>query len=166
MEIKTDRLYIGNLQPDDWMDMKKIFTDFTSSKYSIYDWPLPTEDSKVKEVTEQFVNSGLFFTVHLLDSDEMIGYVCFHVSEGKYDLGYCFHSLYHSKGYAFEAAKALILYLNKECNVKIFISGTALANTPSCRLLKRLGFHLVKVETASFYEGSSFEGGSFILEFK
>ena len=96
----------------------------------------------------------------------MIGYVCFHKDENKYDLGYCFHSAYHSKGYAYESTKAIIEYLFKECGASSFTAGTAIDNIPSCGLLKKLGFTCVSTEEVSFDNEFSFQGGNFVLNLK
>ena len=163
MELKTSRLYIRNLQEDDWTRMKRLFIDFNNSKYAIYDRPLPTEDREIKALTKQFVENGLFFAIYLLDKNQMIGYICFHKDDEKYDLGYCFHSAYHSKGYAYESINALIDYFVQKYNATTFTAGTAIDNTPSCKLLEKLGFKCVSTEYLSFNEDFSFEGGNFIL---
>ncbi|MDE6213827.1 MAG: GNAT family N-acetyltransferase, partial [Lachnospiraceae bacterium] len=163
MELKTLRLYIRDLREDDWLKMKSLFIDFNNSKYAAYDRPLPTEDAEIEALTKQFVENSLFFAIYLLDKNQMIGYVCFHKEEEKYDLGYCFHSTYHSKGYAYESIKALIEYFVREYNAITFTAGTALANIPSCKLLEKLGFECVSTEEISFNEDFSFEGGNFIL---
>ena len=162
MELKTQRLYICNLQEDDWTKMKNLFIDFNDSKYVAYDRPLPTTDKEIEALTKQFVKNGLFFAIYLLDKNQMIGYVCFHKNKEKYDLGYCFHSAYHSKGYAYESINSLIDYFVQKYNATTFTAGTAIDNKPSCKLLRKLGFECVSTESISFNEDFSFEGGNFI----
>lgn len=166
MILETSRLYIRSLCETDWQEMKNIFIDFNNSKYAVYDMPLPTEDEKIKALIKKFVESNMFFTVFLKESSDMIGYVCFHKDGDTYDLGYCFHSAYHSKGYAYESAKALIEYFFDECGATGFTAGTAIDNTPSCRLLEKLGFVCASTETVSFDNVFSFQGGNFVLGVK
>ena len=166
MEIKTNRLYIRSLYETDWVEMKNIFVDFNNSKYAIYDMPLPTEDKEAKVLTKKFADSNLFFAIYILDTAQMIGYVCFHKERNKYDLGYCFHSAYHSNGYAYESTKAMIEYLFKEYGASSFTAGTAIDNIPSCRLLEKLGFVCTSTETVSFDNVFSFQGGNFELNVK
>lgn len=161
MEIRTNRLYIRDLHASDWREVQEIFIDFNNSEYAVYDMPLPTEDSKAKSLVEQFAESGLFFVVCL--SEKIIGYICFHVNDGKYDLGYCFHSSYHLKGYAYESIQTLIEYFAKEHGVHCFTAGTAVKNIPSCSLLKKLGFDCVSTEKVSFDGKFSFQGANFLL---
>ena len=83
-----------------------------------------------------------------------------------YDLGYCFHSAYHSKGYAYEGTKALVEYFASEYGATRFTAGTAINNIPSCRLLEKLGFTCVSTETVSFDNAFSFQGGNYVLNVK
>ena len=147
--------------------MQRIAADFRKSEYAIYDMPLPVEEQEIKALTRQFAQSHLFFAV-MLDED-MIGYVCFHEEDGNYDLGYCFHSDYQGKGYAYESCSALMEHVAKTRAPKAFTAGTALKNVPSCKLLGKLGFVLQGTETLSFHkdeEGNdiAFEGGLFVKQ--
>ena len=165
--IQTERVFLRPLRAEDWQSMQRIAADFRKSQYILYDIPLPTEEQEIKALTEMFAGTGLFFAV-LLD-DAMIGYVCFHEENGDYDLGYCFHSDYHGKGYAYEACMAMMQYMTEEKSVKAFTAGTALKNVPSCRLLEKLGFTLTATETLSFHKDEYgndivFEGGIFRKE--
>lgn len=166
MRLETSRLCICHLQETDWQEMKNIFTDFNNSRYAVYDMPLPTEDEEAKSLTKRFAESNLFFAVFLKGSRDMLGYVCFHKEGDIYDLGYCFHSAYHSKGYAYESTKALIEYFVAEYGAAGFTAGTAIDNIPSCRLLEKLGFVCVSTETVSFDNVFSFQGGNFELNVK
>ncbi len=166
MILETGRLFIRKLNEADWQKMKNIFIDFNNSKYSVYDMPLPTEDEEIKALTKRFSDSNLFFAVLLKESNSMIGYVCFHKNGDKYDLGYCFHSAYHSNGYAYESTNALIKYCVDEYGVTCFTAGTAIDNKPSCKLLEKLGFVCVLTETVSFDNVFSFQGGNFELNIK
>ncbi|MCM1524873.1 MAG: GNAT family N-acetyltransferase [Ruminococcus sp.] len=163
MELKTDRLYIRSLREADRAKMKELLVDFAKSPYSVYDRPLPTEAAAVNALIKQFVGSGLFFAVFAANTDQMIGYVCFHKNGEAYDLGYCFNSAFHSKGYAYESAKALIEHFIKKYDVTSFTAGTALDNLPSCRLLNKLGFTCISTETVSFDGVFSFNGSNFVL---
>ena len=164
--IETNRLCIRHLKEAYLQYMKRIFKNFNNYEYSVYDMPLPTNNEEVKALTKQFTDSKLFFAVILKDSNEMLGYICFHKDADAYDLGYCFHSAYHSKGYAYESAKALVEYFASEYGVRRFTAGTAIDNIPSCRLLEKLGFTCVSTETVSFDNVFSFQGGNYVLNVK
>ena len=162
-KIRTGRLVIRTMCEDDWRWNQEIWHDFNRSVYAPYDRELPEEDAAVQELTKKFSESGLFFSVFLPDSGDMIGYICFHQCGAEYDLGYCFHSAYQGKGYALESAKAVIAYLTETRGAVHFTAATALDNKPSCRLLDRLGFACASTETVSFDGKFSFLGGNFIM---
>lgn len=136
--------------------MKRIAMDFRQSEYAVYDMPLPTDVGEIQTLTARFAASGLFFAVLRKDTEEMIGYICFHEGNGSYDLGYCFHTAHQHKGYAYESCMAMVDELVRSRQVRIFTAGTALKNIPSCNLLRKLGFTLQGTETVSFQEGFSF----------
>ncbi|MBQ8382699.1 MAG: GNAT family N-acetyltransferase [Clostridia bacterium] len=163
MRLETNRLYIRRLHITDWQAMKEIFTDFNQSKYAAYDMPLPTEDEEAKALTQRFADSNSFFAIFLKETSDMLGYVCFHKDGDRYDLGYCFHSAHHSKGYAYESIRALIDFWVSDHGAVHFTAGTALENAPSCKLLDKLGFTCVSTETVSFDNVFSFQAGIFVL---
>ena len=168
MVLRTERLYIRELLASDWEQMGRVFADFEQSAYAVYDMPLPVEDEAVRELTARFAETGMFFGVFLPEAMEIIGYVCFHVVGDKYDLGYCFRTDFHRRGYAFEAVSAMMGYM-EERGASVFTAGTALDNTPSCGLLKKLGFVLVSTETLAFRKDAqgreiAFVGGNFVRD--
>lgn len=108
----------------------------------------------------------MFFSVCL--GDGMIGYADFHKTADGYEMGYCFHSAYHGKGYAKESLSALMDWLSAGRRT-YFTAGTALKNTPSVMLLKSLGFEKTEEEEVSFYKDENggdicFTGGIFTCE--
>lgn len=165
MEMETKRLYIRTLLPDDWPALKAVFADFRRSPCAVYDAPLPSEDGKVRALAARFAASRLCFAVFLKHSPAMIGYVCFHDERESYDLGFCFLSSHHGRGYAREACEALIDALRRLRRAQCFTAGAALENIPSCRLLERLGFALQRTEPMSFHKNIAFTGGFFVKRF-
>ena len=110
-------------------------------------------------------NEHIFYAVCLQET--IIGYLALHQTEDGYELGYCFHSDYHGKGYAKESISAVLANLKKNGEARI-TAGTALQNTPSVSLLLSLGFRQIETEKVSFYkdtEGNDivFDGGIFEL---
>lgn len=168
--IKTERLTIRHIVADDWQSIKEIWASFNASVFSQYDRPHNTDDADVRTRITKWAaaNSGIehmFFAICLDES--VIGYSAFHMRENGHELGYCFHSSYHGKGYAKESHLALLEYM-RELGIKRLTAGTAINNTPSVALLKSLGFELIETEKVSFYKDTDgndvvFEGGIFEL---
>lgn len=164
ISIETERLNIRYVVDSDWRDMHKLFVDFSGSPYVHFDREKPTDKAGAKYRTELYADSRIFYAISLKESGEVFAYVCVHDDGDSHDVGYCFRSDYHGKGYAREAVGALIKYYADNFGVKTFTAGTAIDNEPSVRLLTRLGFELVSTEANSFFEGRTFVGGNFVLD--
>ena len=168
MLLKTERLNIRHVVADDWKSIRDIWVDFNSSEYAKYDTPHITEDANVQARIAKWaaVNSGtehMFFAICL--GEIVIGYIAFNIRENGHEIGYCFRSAYHGKGYAKESMLALFDYL-RTLGITKFSAGTAINNTPSVKLLTSLGFRLVEREKVSFYKDAAgndivFDGGIF-----
>lgn len=170
MKIKTKRLLIRKVTANDWESIKRIWDDFRTSKYAQYDIPHKSDEDEIRLQIGKWAeaNKGemhMFFAVCI--EDNMIGYIDFHDTGNGYDSGYCFHSVYHGKGYAKESCQALINYLS-DMGVRRITAGTALNNISSVRLLCSLGFEQIGTERVSFYKDDAgndiyFDGGIFEL---
>ena len=170
MFLKTERLNIRQIEPDDWKSIKEIWIDFNTSSLSQYDMPHNTDDDDVRERIAKWADASkgtehIFFAVCL--DKTVIGFFSFNIREDSHELGYCFHSKYQGKGYVKESLAALIEYLTT-IGIKKLTAGTAINNIPSVSLLKSLGFELIGTEKVSFYKDEHgndifFDGGIFEL---
>ena len=168
MLLKTERLSIRHVVAEDWESIRNIWVDFNSSEYAQYNTPHITEDANVRARIAKWASFSngtdhMFFAICL--DETVIGYIAFNIRENGHEIGYCFHSAYHGKGYAKESFFALFDYL-KTLGITRFSAGTALNNTPSVKLLTSLGFKLVAQEKVSFYKDADgndivFDGGIF-----
>lgn len=168
--IVTKRLSIRRVTAEDWRSIQEIWKDFRTSAFSQYDRPHHTEDDDVRARIAKWAETNgstehMFFSICL--EHTVIGYSAFHRRESGYELGYCFHSAYHGKGYAKESHLALFAHL-RSLGITRLTAGTALNNTPSVALLNALGFHLLATEPVAFYQDSNgkdiiFTGGIFEL---
>lgn len=55
-------------------------------------------------------------------------------------VGWLIDPKYQGHGYAIEAAKAMIDYMFLECDINEIITGVAIVNSPSWRIMEKLGF--------------------------
>lgn len=169
--LKTDRLTIRHIKASDWAAVRDIWEDQKLSQYAVFDRANETCDDAVKKRIAAWAafSSGtehIFFAVCL--NDNVIGYVAFNICDEGYEIGYCFHSSYHKRGYAKESIAALLKHFS-EMGCKKLVAGTALENTPSVSLLLSLGFLQTGIESVSFYKDASgndivFDGGIFELQ--
>lgn len=171
MQITTKRLLIRPIHQEDWPSIRAIWEDFSHSPYAQYDKPHSTDPEDMRTRIARWARytaqgmEHIFFAV--CRQDRVIGYIAFNRRAQGYEIGYCFHSASHGKGYAREALAALFAALGEK-GITHFTAGTALANTPSVRLLTSLGFRLTGTEKVSFYQDVSgrdiaFDGGIFAL---
>jgi RimJ/RimL family protein N-acetyltransferase len=82
------------------------------------------------------------FAVELKSEGRMIGEVGVYLSphpESRGDLGWSFHPDCHGYGYATEAAQVLLRYVFEERGLHRVTAGCDARNTPSFRLMERLG---------------------------
>ncbi len=164
--IYTERLAIRHITPNDWQSIQAIWKDVNASQFARYDKPHETDSDDVRQRIARWAEASMgiehiFFAICLQET--VIGYIAFNIRDKGYEIGYCFHSDYHGKGYARESLSALIDYIKTLGAIQLTV-GTALNNTPSVKLVTSLGFKLIEVETVSFYKDKNgedivFEGG-------
>lgn len=168
--IKTQRLTVRPIVPEDWRSIQAIWADFNASPYSQYDTPHSTDSEDVRTRIAKWASANegtehLFFAVCL--GEAVIGYIACNIRERSYELGYCFHSAYHGRGYAAESHRAVFALL-RQIGIRRLTAGTALRNVPSVALLHTLGFRQIAAEQVSFYRDAQgrrifFDGGVFEL---
>lgn len=173
MNLETARLTIDNFSAKDWPALQELVADKEKSPFAFMDQAWPTDDGKIREICAWFAGGDDFLAVRIKPDRELIGFVCLNPEEDPQvrNLGYCLHSKYYGKGFAFEACSALVEQAFGALNVTKIVTGTGLANTPSMKLLSKLGFVMVSKEEVYFRTDKNgdpmvFEGGSFELTFE
>lgn len=171
-EIRTARLLLRRVGSGDWQAIRGIWEDAQRQEYAQYDRYNDTSPEAVRARIEKWASARgssehMFFAVCL--DGKVIGYVALNSRGGAvYELGYCFHSAFHGRGYAKESLLALIEKLRGGKLASRLTAGTALKNLPSVGLLRSVGFRLAGTEQVTFYKDETgadiyFEGGIFEL---
>lgn len=162
--IETDRLTIRNFSADDWQDLHEMILQYQSSGYAQYDHPWPTSAQEIKGIAQWFASGDSFLAVCLKTTRKLIGFIALNREErqdcAEYNLGYVFNADYHGQGYATESCRAILEHAFGALAADRVISGTAVANQASCRLLKRLGMQVTSQSSGSFQttpDGKSIE---------
>ncbi len=147
--FETDRLVIRRFRPEDWKDLYEYLSDEKVVKYEPYD---VFDEEACKLEAENRSKNGAFWAVSLKESGKVIGNVYFQQQEPTdfmtWEIGYVFNSGYYGKGYAAESCRKLIDYGFVEKNARRIIAMCNPQNSPSWKLLERLGMrregHLLK----------------------
>ena len=167
--IQTERLSIRRIRAEDWKDIQAIWVGAAKSVYAQYDRPNDLDDASVQSRVARlgvFAESDAHIFLAVCLKNRVIGYFSLNERGEGYELGYCFHSDFHGKGYARESLGAVLGFLRNR-GVPFVEAGTALRNTPSLRLLRSLGFECCGTEKVSFYQDAEgkdifFDGGIFV----
>lgn len=135
--METERLLIRRFSPNDWQDLFEYLSQKDVVKYEPYG--VFTEDASREEAINRSKNES-FWAVCLKDTGKLIGNI--YLSKQEFDtweLGYVFNKNYQGKGFATEAAKALLNYIFKNMGAHRVVAMCNPLNEPSWKLLERLG---------------------------
>lgn len=138
--LETASRLIGLEIPSDWLEAK---------------WLIEMRLIKMRE--NPALEPWLLRAVGLRETKTMIGFIGFHTlpgaeylnhyAPGSVEFGYTIFPDYRGKGYASEAAQALMDWANREHNVTRFVVSISPTNEPSLRLAKKFGFRKVGTVT-------------------
>lgn len=134
--MHTKRLEIRRFHENDWKDVYLYLSDKDVVLYEPY---LPMDEQQCRDFTKQMAQSKDFWAVFL--QDQVIGQVYLAKQEQQaFELGYVFHKQYQRKGYATEATHCLVEYAFAQKGAHRVFANCDPKNTPSWKLLERLGF--------------------------
>jgi len=144
--IKTDRLLLRQWQEVDFI----AFADMCSDKRVMKFFPKTQTTSESYEIAKKIQslikNRGWgLWAVEVPKQDEFIGFVGLHTLEEGMPFSPCVEISwrlaynYWGKGYATEAAKAVLEYAFNRLNLDEVVSFTALANARSMAVMKKIG---------------------------
>jgi len=151
--ITTERLVVRPFAKADLDDLTLLIRDKMKSEYAYSDTQWPTDDASMEKILEYYIGDKPFgwCAVELKATGRVIGFVCAGADdETTRGLGYTIRSDHRNKGYAYEACRALMAHCVESLGARRFVSGTADANVPSVKLLRKLGFEKVESMEASF----------------
>ncbi len=144
MVLTTERLVLRPFTNEDLAGLRTLTIEKESESAAQYDHPWPTDEAGLRGVLSWAVRSDTFFAICLREPHAAgpIGFVSLSPdgSGAVRNLGYFLSPRYRGHGYAYEACAEAIRHAFAELGTGRIFAGTAAANTPSIRLLERLGF--------------------------
>nr|WP_086662880.1 GNAT family N-acetyltransferase [Lentzea kentuckyensis] len=158
--LKTERLVLRPFEPGDLDDLHAYRSDPEVCRY-LYSEPGPIEETQQrldKSLTmDELTEEGQWLVMAVTLEDRVIGDVVLKwVSEKdrQGELGYVFNPAYQGKGYAREAAEAMLRIGFEEMKLHRIAAVCDPRNEPSWRLMERLGMR----REAHFRESEMFKG--------
>lgn len=140
MKIVTQRLILRTMNDHDFTDVHEYMSDEETMKFFV-DGPY-TKARTLAMVNPKEKQDHL--SIILKDNQRIIGHLDFHpwVMINTYEIGWVVNKNYHNKGYATEAAQALIDYAFNEMKVHRLVVMSDTRNQASNRICQKLGFRL------------------------
>ena len=133
---ETDRLILRRFRADDAQDLYEYLSQPETVRYEPYD---PFTLPHARQEAAARAHSEDFIAVCLKDGGKLIGNLYFH--HGDYDcweLGYVFNARYQHRGYATEAARALLDLAFRHWGAHRVTAECNPENEASWRLMERL----------------------------
>ncbi|KSU81123.1 Protein N-acetyltransferase, RimJ/RimL family [Fictibacillus enclensis] len=139
MDIKTKRLHIRRFIPEDWQAVHH-YTSNTSVMEYIPEGVFTEGDAKAF-IEENSGDHPEKYAVVLRDVNQLIGHIVFHKYFGNhtYEIGWVFNPAYHNKGYASEAAQAVLDYGFDSLKLHRIVATCQPENPPSYRVMEKIG---------------------------
>ena len=120
-------------------------------------WDPPESKEELIPITEKNISAwkevqSFTFTIELAEENTPIGRIAIRCEDnpGVWDIGFWIHPDYWNKGYATEAARAVIEFGFVELAASRITTAHAIFNTPSKRVIEKLGFQFTGENPCGF----------------
>jgi len=158
MQLSTERLTIGKFRSEDWTAVLEYTSDQQVMEF-MPDGVFQEKEAKAF-VSQNMGDHAEKFAVRLIEGDKLIGHIVFHQWHGDstYEIGWVFHPAHYNKGYATEAAKAVVHYAFEELRAHRVIATCQPENMASYRIMEKIGMrreaHFRKCIPAHYKKGT------------
>ncbi len=153
MLIKTDRLILRDVNINDAKDIFEYMGDIENTKYMYFG--AYKDIIEVKDFIEKYLNNkdlkAHMFVVEL--DNKVIGDVSIYEEDDYAELAWVFNKAYQKKGYAYEAVKEYLKYLEENYSYKYFVARADIRNIPSINLMKKLNMQKIGVAERIYPDG-------------
>ncbi|AZB41710.1 N-acetyltransferase [Bacillus sp. FJAT-42376] len=145
--IETKRLILRPYRQDDAERVEELAGDAKVAETTAaipHPYPKGLASSWIGRHEEKARTLGSYtFAVALKSTDELLGTMTLRIDQDdrKAELGYWFGVMHWGNGYCTEAAGQLVKYAFNQFNLNKIWAGVMTKNTPSIRILQKLGFH-------------------------
>lgn len=144
LTLETERLFLRGFRDEDAADCFAFLSDRQTCHLDGGYEPFSEMDWQYWWLMEKFKAQRGRFMVVVKNTGKIIGTINLLPVKNRVietlELGYVISPAYRRNGYALEGVGALISCLFRELDTKMFVAAAAEGNTPSLRLLEKLGF--------------------------
>jgi ribosomal-protein-alanine N-acetyltransferase len=144
--ITTERLFLRELHLDDAEEIFRLRADERVNVLIDRKTAISIDDAKEfiqKILANSANNEGIMWAITLIGDPKLIGTITYwHIEweNNKAEIGYEMLPEYHGKGLMTEALKKVIDFGFNKLGFKIIVADPKAINTPSVKLLEKLGF--------------------------
>lgn len=151
-----DRIFVkNNLYKDNIEDLKKARKIFIEQ---LSDWERqePFYEKKIECIQKQDDSQKYTWSIFIKDSDIVIGQITCQPKDNEpeniRDVGWFIEPQYQGKGYATEAAIAVLDFMFTEVEITDIKTSAAEINPGSWKIMEKLGFEYVGTKQSTYYK--------------
>ena len=144
LHLETERLWLRRFRKEDADALFEFLSDRESCYLDGGYEPFAEKNDDYYEEVSSFVEEKTRYAIIHKDTDAFIGMI--HLMEKNdravevMEIGYTMNPSQRRNGYAMEAVQAILHYLLQELHLDMVIAGAFEQNTPSLKMIEKLGF--------------------------
>jgi RimJ/RimL family protein N-acetyltransferase len=145
---KTNRLTLRKLGEEDYSFILELVNSEGWLKY-IGDRNVRNENDSLKYIENIINNDKVIYLVVTLKDNSQIGIITLIKKDYLefYDIGFAFLPSYNNNGYAYEASKVVLTYIEKSTDFSAILAATVPQNKSSIKLIEKLDLSFYKTDT-------------------
>lgn len=160
-DIPLDKVLIADRVRLRVVSLSDIDLVWSASRYKGFNdgmvWDPPASKEELISITHKNLEAwshgeSFVYTIELIESNTPIGRIAIRTDGGPliWNIGFWIHPEYQSRGYATESAKAILKFGFIELNATAITTAHAVWNTPSKKVIEKLGFKFLRQNPAGF----------------
>lgn len=156
---------IRKFRPEDALTVYRYSSDFENTYYMLNNPFSSLEEASafVEKCIKAYEKNPMpYLSFAVLSDDTHIGEVFASLSEKEADLGWIIDKNYWGRGYATEAARLLMAYLENTLGIREFVAYCDARNIASQKVMKHLGMHYAGSNGIRTYEKEVSDGEELI----
>jgi len=159
LTLETDRLIIRRVRKEDAEAIFSDVSDAYSCEMDSGEDPYTEMNEAFLDFVEELIQRETQYSIVLKETQEVVGTIRLKEDDSRQveakELCYSIYPGYRRKGYAYEAASALLALIQDELHLELVLAGVIKENEPSILLLKKLGFQREGFHRKGFWSAKS-----------